>query len=196
MPLSARSQAIVDTLAALDGFPELRGERIRLRGPRAGDVDALFALFSDPRVTRYWSRPAMQARAEAEALIADIAEGFEQRRMLNWVIADAEDAVIGSCTLFQFDARHRRVELGFALQRSQWGRGLAREAAALAIGWGFGTLGLHRIDACIDPDNAASRALLVRLGFVPEGRQRENYFVGDTVTDTELFGLLASDWNR
>lgn len=129
------------------------------------------------------------------ALVADIVEGFVQRRMLNWVIADPDDAVIGSCTLFQFEARHRRVELGYALQRRHWGRGFAREAASLALDWAFDTLRLHRVDACIDPDNAGSRALLLRLGFTAEGRQRENYFVGDAVSDTELFGLLAKDWN-
>lgn len=194
MQLSARSQSIVDTLAALEGFPVLRGRRVCLRGPRESDVDALFALFSDPHVMRYWSRPPMCSREEAVALIADIAEGFVQRRMLNWVIADAGDAVIGSCTLFRFDARHRRAELGYALARPHWGGGLAREAASLALDWAFGTLGLHRVDAGIDPDNAASRALLLRLGFAAEGRQRESFFVGDTVTDSELFGLLARDW--
>ncbi|MBW8811331.1 MAG: GNAT family N-acetyltransferase, partial [Lysobacter sp.] len=49
-------------------------------------------------------------------------------------------------------------------------------------------------DAGIDPDNHASRALLHRPGFVTEGRQRESFFVGDRVTDSELLGLLASDW--
>lgn len=193
MPLSSRSQAIADALAALDGFPHLRGGRVQLRGPRADDADALLAMFSDPQVMRYWSRPPMQSREEALALIEEIVEGFERRAMLNWVIADHDDAVVGSCTLFRFDPRHRRAELGFALHRSQWGRGLAREATTLALDWAFGTLGLHRIDASIDPGNAASRTLLLRLGFMVEGCQRESFFVGDTVTDTELLGLLASE---
>lgn len=62
MQLSARSQSIVDTLAELEGFPVLRGRHVCLRGPRDSDADALFALFSDPQVMRYWSRPAMRTR--------------------------------------------------------------------------------------------------------------------------------------
>lgn len=194
MPLSPTSEAIAARLAALDGFPLLQGPRVRLRGPRDDDAPALFDLFGDARVMRYWSRPPMQDLAEARALIDDIHQSMIGRRLINWVIADADNAVIGSCTLFQFDPGHRRAELGYALHPAQWGRGIAREAATLALDWAFGHLGLHRCDAGIDPDNHASRALLHRLGFVTEGRQRESFFVGDKVTDSELLGLLASDW--
>lgn len=194
MPLSPTSEAIAARLAALDGFPLLQGPRVRLRGPRDDDAPALFGLFGDAQVMRYWSRPPMRDLAEARALIDDIHQSMIERRLINWVIADGDDAVIGSCTLFQFDPGHRRAELGYALHPAQWGRGLAREAATLALDWAFGHLGLHRCDAGIDPDNHASRALLHRLGFVTEGRQRENFFVGDKVTDSELLGLLASDW--
>ena len=47
---------IAATLAALPAFPRLQGKRVRLRGPRADDADAVFALFADPDVMRYWSR--------------------------------------------------------------------------------------------------------------------------------------------
>ena len=62
------------------------------------------------------------------------------------------------------------------------------------LDWSFRTLGLHRIEADIDPRNDGSRKLLGRLGFASEGLLRERYFVGEEITDTELFGLLASDW--
>ena len=184
---------IAAALAALPVFPELRGKRARLRGPRVDDADALFALFSDPAVMRYWSRPPMTARSEAEGLIAEILDAFEQRAMLNWVVAGNNDLAIGTCTLFHFDPRHRHAEIGYSLRSEHWGKGLAREAVTLALYWGFRTLGLHRIEASIDPRNDASRALLQRLGFTSEGVLRERYYVGEIVTDSEIFGLLAED---
>jgi [ribosomal protein S5]-alanine N-acetyltransferase len=187
---------IAATLAALPAFPQLQGKRVRLRGPRIEDADALFALFSDVEVMRYWSRPPMTLRSEAEGLIDEILEGFEQRTLLNWVVATrADDTVIGTCTLFHFEPRHRRAEVGYSLHSDHWGRGLAAEAATLALDWAFRSLGLHRIEADIDPRNEASRGLLTKLGFVSEGFLRERYFVGDEVSDTELFGLLADDWS-
>lgn len=186
---------VAAALAALPAFPALCGQRVRLRGPRADDADALFALYSDPAVMRYWSRPPMTARSEAEGLIAEILDGFGQRTMLNWMVTPRDDeAVIGTCTLFRFDPRHRRAEVGYSLRPQRWGRGLAREAVALALDWAFATLGLHRIEADIDPRNDGSRALLQRLGFVSEGVLRECCFVGEAVSDSEIFGLLADDW--
>jgi len=196
LPLSPRSQAIADFLAALDGFPVLQGPRVRLRGPREDDDAALFALFGDARVMRYWSRPPMQDIVEAREQIARIQADMAERRLVNWAIADENDALVGTCTLFRFDPGHRRAELGYALHPDHWGRGLAREAASLALDWAVDAAGFHRIDAGIDPGNLASRALLHRLGFLTEGVQRESFFVGDRVTDSELLGLLASDWRR
>jgi len=194
MSSTAPNDAISATLDTLLGFPELHGSRVRLREPRTDDADALFAIFADTEVTRYWSHAPWQSRAEAEARLAEIAKAFAERDKLNWVIVDTDDVVIGTTTLFQFMPRHRRAEIGYALHSAHWGRGLAREAVTLALNWAFDTLGLHRVDASIDPDNQASRGLLLKLGFVREGCLRESYFNGDVVTDSELFGLLAKEW--
>ncbi|QWP76717.1 GNAT family N-acetyltransferase [Lysobacter sp. K5869] len=193
-PLSPRSQAISDFISALDGFPELQGPRVRLRGPRESDDAALFAIFGDERVARYWSRPPMQDIGEAQERIAQILASAAERKLINWAIADENDALVGTCTLFRFDPAHRRAEIGYALNPAHWGRGLASEAVRLALDWAVDAAGFHRIDASIDPDNLPSRALLHRLGFVTEGVLRESFFVGDKVTDSELLGLLAADW--
>jgi RimJ/RimL family protein N-acetyltransferase len=193
---SRRRTDIAAVLAALPGFPELRGRRVRLRGPTLDDSDALFALFSDPEVMRYWSRAPMRERGEAEGLIGEILGSFERRELLNWVIAGHDDGVIGTCTLFRFDPRHRRAEVGYALRSDHWGRGLASEAVSLAIDWALHALDLHRIEADIDPRNDASRKLLERLGFRSEGVLRERFFVGDLATDSEVFGVLASEWRE
>jgi [ribosomal protein S5]-alanine N-acetyltransferase len=186
---------ITAALAALPAFPRLQGKRVCLRQPCADDVDGIFGLFADPAVMRYWSRPPMTVRAEAEGLVTEINAAFAERTMLNWVVARRrDDGVIGTCTLFRFEPRHRRAEVGYALRSDHWGRGLASEAVTLALDWVFRTLGLHRIEADIDPRNDGSRTLLERLGFNSEGLLRERYFMAGAVSDTELFGLLARDW--
>jgi [ribosomal protein S5]-alanine N-acetyltransferase len=184
-------------LRDLPGFPRLRGARTCLRGPHEDDAPALFAVFSDPVVMRYWSRAPMLEPSEAAGMVVEIADRFARREMLNWMVADVRtDAVIGTCTLFHFDGRHRRAEIGYALRSDLWGRGLASEAVSQVLDWGFRALGLHRIEADIDPRNAASRRLLARLGFTSEGTLRERFFIGDEATDSEIFGLLAGDWRH
>jgi len=187
---------IAAALAALPAFPRLHGRRVDLRGPTPGDIDDLFALFSDPRVMRYWSRAPMRESDEAETLIGEILDAFSKRDLINWVIVGHDDRAIGTCTLFRFDPRHRHAEVGYALRSDHWGRGLASEAVSIAIDWALRTLDLQRIEADIDPCNDASRRVLERLGFHREGLLRERFFVGDLANDSELFGLLASEWRE
>jgi [ribosomal protein S5]-alanine N-acetyltransferase len=188
---------IAATLAGLPAFPQLQDKRVRLRGPRDDDADALFALFSDPAVMRYWSRPPMTTLGEAQGLIGEMLDSFEQRSLFNWVITTRDDdSAIGTCTLFRIDARHRHAEIGYALRSDRWGRGIASDAVALVLDWAFRRLDLQRVEADIDPGNDGSRRLLARLGFASEGVLRQRFFVGDVVTDSELFGLLAQEWLR
>ena len=69
-----------------------------------------------------------------------------------------------------------------------------QEALRALIAYGFGTLNLNRIEADVDPRNAASAKTLERQGFLKEGYLRERWIVGDEVSDSALYGLLQRDW--
>src|SRR5687768_6525043 len=56
-------------------------------------------------------------------------------------------------------------ELGFHIRKAHWGRGYASEAARTVIRYAFDSLGVQALFAGHNPANAASRALLGRLGF-------------------------------
>ena len=179
---------------ASDRLPTLEGARVRLRAPRQSDAAAVFRVYSDPQVLRYWSHGPWTDTAQADDWIARSWTGFAERAYLQWVVARSEDdAVIGSTTLFGCRAQHRRCEIGYALAAAHWGRGYAREALALALAEAFGPLRLHRVEADIDPRNLASIRLVETLGFRHEGTLRARYHVGAEVQDSAIYGLLASD---
>ena len=172
-------------------LPTLDAERLRLRAPREADAEALFAVFSDPAVTRYWSHPPWTERAQAMELIDDICRRALDGQLFQWAIADShDDQLIGTVTLFFVNRSHRRCEVGFALRHDRWGQGLAREALSRAIRYGESELGLRRFEADVDPDNAASLGLLKRLGFEEEGRARARWRVGAGVQDSILLGRV------
>jgi [ribosomal protein S5]-alanine N-acetyltransferase len=178
-------------------LPTLEADRLRLRWLTAGDIDALFAVFRDPEVTRYWSTPPMTVRATAEALLTEIHDCFAKKDLFQWGIARREDdIVIGTCTLAHVSKTHRRAEIGFALARAHWGAGLANEALHRLLEFAFGELHLHRIEADVDPRNARSIAALERLGFRREGHLRERWHVGDEICDGLFYGLLAREWHE
>jgi RimJ/RimL family protein N-acetyltransferase len=176
-------------------LPTIEAERVRLRWLAASDADALYAIFSDPEVMRYWSRPPMTGRHEAEQLLAEIGESFRSRALFQWGIAlGGDDLVIGTCTLLHVDVPNKHAEIGYALNRSYWGRGYGHEALCALIDYAFETLGLHRLEADVDPRNLASVRALERLGFVREGYLRERWHVAGEVQDALFFGLLKQDW--
>lgn len=175
-------------------LPVREGERVRLRAFRAEDADDVFTVFSDPTVMRYWSAPPMRSRTEAEDYVARGLAGFAEGQFLPWAVALREhDRAIGAVTLFALRLDQGRAELGYVLGSAHWGRGLAREAAGLALDVAFGTLGLRRLEADADPRNRASCGLLERLGFVREGYLRERWCVDGEIQDAAFYGLLARE---
>lgn len=175
-------------------MPTLEGERVRLRPLAHADAPALLAVFGDPAVMRYWSTPPLADHAAAMALVQEARVNAQAGTGFRWAIAHrADDALVGTCSLFHLDVPHRRAELGFALGQAWWGRGLASEAIGLAIAHAFGALGLGRVEADVDPRNAASLRTLERAGFRREGHLRERYHVGGEVQDSVILGLLRSD---
>ncbi len=168
--------------------------RLRLRPLEDCDAQALFGVFSDPRVMRYWSSPPWdsleQARASIAADAADRAEGAHLRLGIEL----PAQGLVGTCTLFGIQRSNRRAELGYALARPHWGNGYMHEALVALVGHGFGALALNRLEADIDPRNAKSARSLERLGFRLEGHLRERWIVAGEVSDSDLYGLLYRDW--
>lgn len=180
-------------MQAFENLP-LRTERLVLRPLQESDVDALFAIHSDPEVMRYWSTPEWTDSAPAQVIIdRDLAQTSKDHLRLGIAVAQS-GALIGTCTLFSINAACRRAEVGYALGSAAWGQGYMHEALTALIGYGFGTLNLNRIEADIDPRNAGSAKTLERLGFLKEGYLRERWIVGDEISDTTLYGLLHRDW--
>lgn len=174
-------------------LPILVGERLRLRPLGPVDVPALHTLFADPRVTRYWSHGPLATLDDAAWYLRDVEAGRRHGTRWQWGVARRDDdAVIGTCTLFAPGEADRCAEIGYALGSAHWGHGYAREAVRLLIGHAFGPLGLHQIDADVDPRNAASCRLLEALGFRNEGLVRERWYAGGECARTALYRLSAA----
>lgn len=107
----------------------------------------------------------------------------------------ADGAVVGAVELSQIVLGvFRSAYLGYYLGAAYAGQGLMSEAIALTLNHAFTTMGLHRVEANIQPDNAPSLALVAKLGFLREGYSRRYLKIRGRWRDHERWAILAEDW--
>jgi RimJ/RimL family protein N-acetyltransferase len=175
--------------------PTLRTARLLLRPFSDADLDAIFALQSNPGVLRYWDTPPWTERAQAERFIAKCRQVEQEGAGARLAIERGADAVfIGWCAFSKWNPDYRSARLGYCLGDTAWGQGFATEAAGAVLRWAFDTLDLNRIQAETDTRNTASSRVLEKLGFVREGTLREDCIVNGDVSDSWVYGLLRREW--
>ena len=190
---------MLDLSGAFATFPVLETERLILRSLTPDDTEAVFQLLSDPQVIRYFGMPAMATVEKAAQRVERILADFEKHEGIRWALTDrATGELLGSCGYWRLTKPHHRAEIGYELASRAWGRGLMVEAAAPILAFGFAQMGLHSVEAQIHPENTASRRVLEKLGFVQEGYFRQNFYdeFEQQFTDTAVFSLLKSDWQK
>lgn len=174
-------------------FPEIETDRLLLREIMPEDTDAIYRIFSNDQVTRFYDLVTYTDPSQAEELIDFFDESFELERAVRWGITRQEDgALIGTCGYGWL--RIYRGEISYDLHPDYWGQGYMQEALDAIIDFGFSEFGLNRVEALVMVENAASARLLTRLGFHEEGILRQHDFFKGRFHDMRLFALLAQDY--
>jgi RimJ/RimL family protein N-acetyltransferase len=174
---------------------ELKTRRLVLRPLRAEDAPGMYAIYSDAQTMRFWSAQVIDDLEAAAGMVADDLRLQLDGSAAFWaVVLPKTGRVIGKFSFFYINPDNRRAEIGYVLNRQFWGKGYGTELLGAMIQTAFDTYRLHRLEADIDPDNAASLALLKKFGFREEGRFRERWLLGDEWRDSIMMALLAPAW--
>jgi RimJ/RimL family protein N-acetyltransferase len=139
----------------------IRTARLLLRPFERADLAAYAALLQDERMMAGWGGP--YDLAMTELVLGDVLDHRAQHGFAPFAVVH-EGALIGNVGL-QLLEDGPDVELLYRLSSHVWGRGLATEAAAASLDYGFLDLGLQEIVAVIAEDNEPSLRLAARLGF-------------------------------
>ncbi len=170
----------------------LVGERVRLRAPRAADAAELIRL---NRASRRLHRRlvAVPRRAEQFASYLRLCREPDYVGLLVCRIADG--AIVGAVNFFDVERGIARAAcVGYYVGAAFAGQGYMTEALDLALRHAFERLGLHRVEAAIEPDNAESIRLVRRAGFTREGLSRRYLKLRGRWRDHERWAILAEDW--
>ncbi len=107
----------------------------------------------------------------------------------------ASNALLGMVQLSQiFGGAFQSAYLSYWVGAGHGGRGRMQEALRLTLHYAFEGLGLHRLEANIQPGNARSIALVSRLGFVKEGFSVKYLKVLGEWKDHERWAIHREIW--
>lgn len=173
----------------------IEGATVTLREFISSDIAAVSEWVGDAEAVRYVPLGPFDVAGVVDYVEQLITEAHREPRE-GYTLAIVETAtgdVVGSVALGIDSRAHRRVELGYILRRDAWGRGLATEAARLAVDFAFDKLGANRVWAVCDPDNPASVRVLQKLGMKEEGHLRDDLLVHGLWRDSLLYAVVAAD---
>ncbi len=154
-------------------IPEIETEHLMLRQATITHLNDWAArVFADSDVIHYMPKRDMTPYARAERALNNYNRLWTEHKVGGWVITDkVDDQLIGSCEIEYLDETDE-YELGYALSKAYWGKGIATETARAAVRFGFESAQLERIIAVVVPENTASWRVLEHIGFVYEKNAR------------------------
>src|SRR5713226_9574562 len=148
----------------------LKSTRLGFRCWTEEDLPLALALWGDPEVGRFIGGPFSPQKVK-ERLTEHIAMMKTHNTQYWPVFLLAGSEFVGCGGLRPYQPEKKIHELGFQLLPAYWGRGFAKEAGEALIDFAFGTLGAKGLYAGHHPENAASRKVLVKLGFRYTGEE-------------------------
>jgi RimJ/RimL family protein N-acetyltransferase len=174
------------------GIPTLTTPRLVLRPFESGDLDELAAIHAEESFWWYPLRSGMSREDTAGFLHRVQARYVSDGFGLEAVIDRASGTMIGWAGLAVphfLPEILPAVEVGWRLSGPWRGRGLATEAGAVSVEFGFTTGGLERIVSIYEPENVASGKVMEHLGFTPHLRT-----VGNRGEDMAVLELTRERW--
>jgi RimJ/RimL family protein N-acetyltransferase len=152
-------------------IPTLYTPNLILRPFAAEDAKSLHRIYQGEGVLRYFPNPIPPPLDKVERFIAYQQNHWEQYAYGNWaVVPGAGGELIGWAGL-QYLPETNETEVGYLLDRSQWGKGYATEAARAALQFGFERFDFLEIIALVHPENLTSLRVAAKCGLVPVERK-------------------------
>ncbi|MEV6345220.1 GNAT family protein [Actinoplanes sp. NPDC051851] len=171
--------------------------RLALRPVTPADLDDVHAFQSHPEVARWALGGEPRARSLTEASVTAMAgeDALHAEGDCLTLAAVSAGTVIGTVELVWRSESDQTAELGYVFHPGHGGRGLATEAAAALLDWGFGEFGLHRVYARCHARNEPSARLMTRLGMRREAHHVAAYRFRGEWTDQLVFAVLSHEWH-
>ena len=173
----------------------IKGNKINLTSICPNNLEQLRNWRNKPELRKYFREyreisPDMQKRWYQEKVLNDT-------KQVNFEIHEnTSNQLIGHCGLYYINWVHRHAEFGIYIGDSDYrSGGYGSDALRQLIRYGFEDLNLNRI-WCEVYDNNAALEVYKHIGFVYEGKMRENYYNEGRYWDSHILAMLRSDYEN
>ena len=174
-------------------FPSLTTTRLHLRCLTVEDAETLLELYSREEVTRYSEMPTLTTLGQARGVVQKLVADTEQNTGITWAITLSADQRMIGLAGAQWHQHNYSALLSYDLLPAYWRQGFGTEAVTAVCRHMFDHTTINRITATTTIDNAASRRLLLKLGFSEEGVLRDWALWKGNYMDLRCFSLLRRD---
>lgn len=171
-------------------------ERLTLRPLRLQDVDVMFSYRSNPRVYQYQCWEPKTAE-EIETFIASLSDRDPDTpgKWFQFGIEEKDTGkLIGDTGFRTTQSDSRQAEVGITLSPDFQGHGYATEGLRAILDYLFIELKKHRVFGSVDPRNAASIALMQRIGMRKEAHHIQSLWFKGAWADDLIYAVLLGEW--
>ncbi|MDQ6420594.1 GNAT family protein [Paenibacillus sp. LHD-117] len=172
-------------------LPVLETERTLLRKITMADAYDMFEYCSDEAVSEYTTWYAHKTLEDTKVFIERVLHAYGNSDIGPWGIVDKQTSkLIGTCGFVYWNTVHARAEVGYALSRAYWNKGIMSEVVSRIIDFGFRDMQLVRLEArCLLP-NIGSAKVMEKTGMAFEGTLCKNVFTKGMHHDLKLFAII------
>jgi len=170
-----------------------RGERVVLRRPIESDSEEYLRLVAESEALHH---PWICLSGTETAFLAWVERSGGEWELGCLVCRVADGAIAGAVNLTEIvRGVFQSAYLSFYGRAGFEGQGFVREGVGLLLRHAFTEMGLHRIEANVQPGNRRSLALVAALGFRREGFSPRYLKIDGEWRDHERWAILADEWN-
>jgi ribosomal-protein-alanine N-acetyltransferase len=179
-------------------FPTIENEEIILKKINKDDLKDLVEIYTNEKLYRYKPGSPKKTTEAIENMIGHFERDFLKKKMifLGIYLKSQCNKLVGVAEIFDIDEKVNSVTMGYTLNESYWGKGIATKTTNLLLQYLFNEIDVNRVQGFVMVENEKSKKVLLRNNFLKEGIIRQGHFwTGRGIVDLELYAILKSDYS-
>ena len=149
--------------------PKIETKRLILRRYKETDIDAIYDIITDKRLSTYIKFPELTKEEELEC-IKEWIEEADDSKYERWVIERKEDgAIVGNIDVNTVVKKHNYCNVGYTIRYNYWGNGYAAEALEAVSNHLLEESGYYLVECSCNEMNKQSSRVMEKAGFKKDG---------------------------